>query len=60
MELTEQHLIVASDAWAAARDGKGIVIKPDYFFEAHELLDGLFAGDVKARPSWSSEAAALG
>jgi hypothetical protein len=37
MELTKDHLTAAFDAWAAARDGNGIVIHDEYYPEAHEL-----------------------
>ncbi len=39
MELTEDHFTVACDAWAAARDGNGIVIKNDFYPAAHDLMD---------------------
>jgi hypothetical protein len=37
--MIEDHLDVAFTAWAAARDGNGVVIKPDYYPAAHELAE---------------------
>jgi hypothetical protein len=39
MELRKDHFTVAFDAWAAARDGNGIVIRDEYYPEAHELAE---------------------
>ncbi|MFL5407038.1 MAG: hypothetical protein ACJ79O_14445 [Myxococcales bacterium] len=39
MKLTEELLTVAADAWAAGRDGNGIVITDDYYPAAHRLAE---------------------
>ena len=39
MELTQAHLTVVFSAWAAAQDGNGIVILPEFYREADELAE---------------------
>jgi hypothetical protein len=40
MELTQDHLQVAYNAWAAAQDGGGVVIdEPGLYPAAHELAE---------------------
>jgi hypothetical protein len=39
MGFTEDQLLVASDAWAAARKGGGLVLKHEFYPAAHDLAE---------------------
>jgi hypothetical protein len=53
MDLTDEQLEVACDAWICAQHGRGLVVDIDHFVAAHELcehgwLERRFHGDEMA------------
>jgi hypothetical protein len=61
MEFTEDQLLVASDAWAAAQRGGGLVIKDEFYPAAHSLaeqgwLERRFEPDGEMSWWWTAKA----